>query len=226
MHVCAKYDFKLVLLEWGLYKMIMQTISRFLLACVLGIGTIQSSTERNIPIGWGVVTAVGLMASAVAVYKLTKSKNTLKKVRAALKKNLRSMRLQIDEEAAEHGISVSTLVLTVAGLVSLLGGYKVGAAVLSQQQVASAPSASRPATAPELRPGDPGYRETRPGFNSKGEYIWPADPAAPRPASEPRRFKATERPKGLGPHYGWDPVRKQAFYEARTGNVFFNWNGE
>jgi len=130
----------------------------------------------------------------------------------------------------------------------LLGGYKVGAAVLSQQQVASAPSASRPATAPELRPGDPevasvpsasrpatapelrpgdpGYRETRPGFNSKGEYIWPADPAAPRPASEPRRFKATERPKGLGPHYGWDPVRKQAFYEARTGNVFFNWNGE
>ncbi len=206
--------------------MIMQTISRFLLACVLVIGTIQGSAERNMPIGWGAMTAVGLMGSAVAVYKLAKSKNTLKKVRAALKKNQRSMRLQIDEEDAEHSLSISTTALVIAGVVSLLGGYKIAAAILSQKQVGSAPSASRPAAAPELRPGDPGYREMRPGFNSKGERIWQSDSAEPRPASEPRRFKATERPKGLGPHYGWDPVRKQAFYEARTGNVFFNWNGE
>lgn len=206
--------------------MIMQSISRFLLACVLVIGTIQGSAERNMPIGWGAMTAVGLMGSAVAVYKLAKSKNTLKKVRAALKKNQRSMRLQIDEEDAEHSLSISTTALVIAGVVSLLGGYKIAAAILSQQQVASAPSASRSAAAPELRPGDPGYREMRPGFNSKGELIWQSDSAEPRPASEPRRFKATERPKGLGPHYGWDPVRKQAFYEARTGNVFFNWSGE
>ncbi|MEI7580500.1 MAG: hypothetical protein WCJ17_01750 [bacterium] len=187
--------------------MIMQTISRFLLACVLVIGTIQGSAERNMPIGWGAVTAVGLVGSAVAAYKLAKSKNTLKKVRAALKKNLRSMRLQMDEEDAEHSISVSALVLTIAGLVSLLGGYKVGAAVLSQQQVASAPSASQSAAAPELRPGDRGYREMRPGFNSKGERIWQSDSAAPlsEPSLPPVPGKKASVPRPACSHLSFAP---------------------
>jgi hypothetical protein len=185
----------------------MQSISQFLLACVLVIGTIQGSAERNMPIGWGAMTAVGLMGSAVAVYKLAKSKNTLKKVRAALKKNQRSMRLQIDEEDAEHSLSISTTALVIAGIVSLLGGYKIAAAILSQKQVGSAPSASRPAAAPELRPRDPGYREMRPGFNSKGECIWQSDSAEPlsEPSLPPVPGKKASVPRPACSHLSFAP---------------------
>ncbi len=154
---------------------------------------IQGSFQRDIPVGWGVAAAVGLVGSVAGAYTLAAAKMRLKKIRAELAKKPRRVKLQVDEENAHNRVFAGSALLTLAGLLTLLSAYKVKVANtgLHQEQKGASTEPARMPDVP-LKPGAPGYKETRSGYDSKGHLLSQWLPLDSQPAASIGSVSKTE----------------------------------
>jgi hypothetical protein len=175
------------------------------------------SEKTSVPWGWTAGAGIGALLSAAGLYTAIAAKNKLKKIRIQRTYKPRNIVLRDQQDTAEKRVFWGSSLATLAGILTAVSAYKVG--MIMRKQPGTVPAVSSPL--PAVGGGSQPKKETREGYDSKGNLLpgWgqPNESAAQAPSLKPR-------PADLPPHFGWDSVTGQAWYEGAKGRVYSWWD--